>query len=76
MESLLSGALHWEMGRAFIASLLSRSRLGDEQWLDVTDIAPGYFSLRVTINPEDILTESDYTNHTASVTVKIPTKIR
>ena len=43
----------------------------DCQWLDVTDIAPGNYSLRVTINPLRKLTESNYENNTATVPVTI-----
>jgi hypothetical protein len=43
----------------------------DCQWLDVTGIAPGNYYLRVTINPDFLLTESDYSNNAATVPVKI-----
>ena len=47
----------------------------DCQWLDVTDIAPGQYRLKVTVNAtpnvSTKLTESDYSNNTAIVTVTI-----
>ncbi len=44
----------------------------DCQWLDVTGIRVGSYRLRVTINPEFLLTESDYSNNSATVPVVIP----
>lgn len=44
----------------------------DCQWLDITDLAPGKYTLRVTINPEKIVTESSYDNNVAAVPVNIP----
>jgi len=44
----------------------------DCQWLDITGIPPGDYRLRVTINPDGILAESDYTNNIATVPVSIP----
>lgn len=48
----------------------------DCQWIDITDVPPGQYLLRVTINANpDLspkLTESDYTNNTAEVSVTIP----
>ncbi len=43
----------------------------DCQWLDITGITPGNYLLRVSINPEGKLTESDYNNNIATVPVKI-----
>ena len=43
----------------------------DCQWLDVTDFAPGNYLLRVTINPQRILAESNYENNSATVPVTI-----
>ena len=43
----------------------------DCQWLDVTNIAPGNYLLRVTINPDRRLTESNYENNSATVPVTI-----
>jgi hypothetical protein len=39
----------------------------DCQWLDITDVPPGLYELRATVNPEGALTEADYTNNVASV---------
>jgi hypothetical protein len=43
----------------------------DCQWLDVTGVAAGNYLLRVTLNPEGRLAESDYTNNVAVVPVTI-----
>jgi len=43
----------------------------DCQWLDVTGVPPGNYLLRVTINPEHRLVESDDTNNVAIVPVTI-----
>ncbi|KXJ04767.1 Protein-lysine 6-oxidase, partial [Exaiptasia diaphana] len=37
----------------------------DCQWIDVTDVPHGNFILRVTVNPERKVPESDYTNNIA-----------
>jgi Lysyl oxidase len=41
------------------------------QWIDITDVAAGTYTLRVRINPEGKLIESDYTNNefTRSITL-------
>ena len=41
------------------------------QWIDVTGVAPGSYTLEVTVNPDHILDEDDYTNNTATVPVVI-----
>ncbi|MBC7974515.1 MAG: hypothetical protein H7138_05970, partial [Myxococcales bacterium] len=33
------------------------------QWIDITDVPPGPYTLRVVVNPEQTLPESDYTNN-------------
>jgi len=43
----------------------------DCQWLDITNIPTGNYQLRVSINPERLLVEKDYTNNSATVPVKI-----
>lgn len=43
----------------------------DCQWLDITGIAAGNYKLRVSINPEQLLTESNYANNIATVPVTI-----
>lgn len=42
------------------------------QWIDVTDVAPGDYQLRVDINTLHHIEELDYTNDTAMVSVTIP----
>ena len=44
----------------------------DCQWIDITGVAGGHYSLEIEVNPELILEESDYTNNTISVPVTIP----
>ena len=44
----------------------------DCQWIDVTNVPPGDYVLRVTVNPEGSLTESDYTNNTSTTPVTLP----
>ncbi len=41
------------------------------QWIDITNVAPGDYRLEVTINPEHIIDEADYTNNTTNVPVRI-----
>jgi hypothetical protein len=48
------------------------SKTLDCQWLDVTGVPAGAYKLRVTINPEQIIEESDYSNNAATVPVNIP----
>ncbi|HSS02155.1 MAG TPA: lysyl oxidase family protein [Kofleriaceae bacterium] len=33
------------------------------QWLDITDVVPGTYTLRITVNPEGVIEESDTTNN-------------
>lgn len=44
----------------------------DCQWVDVTDLAPGDYSLHISLNNESLLLESDYDNNSATVPVTIP----
>jgi len=44
----------------------------DCQWLDITGLPAGAYTLRVTVNPSRVFAESNYGNNTASVTVQIP----
>ncbi|MCB9741435.1 MAG: hypothetical protein H6741_29405 [Alphaproteobacteria bacterium] len=39
----------------------------DCQWIDVTDMADGDYTLRVITNPESVIEELNYTNNTAEV---------
>ncbi len=41
------------------------------QWIDITGVAPGDYNLEITINPEHIIDEADYTNNTTVVPVTI-----
>ena len=42
------------------------------QWIDVTDVPAGQYTLRVALNTEHRFEELDYTNNSADVTVTIP----
>jgi len=44
----------------------------DCQWLDITDVDPGNYTLQVTINPNHAFEEITLGNNTASVPVTIP----
>jgi len=44
----------------------------DCQWIDVTDVPPGHYTLELEVNPDGLLTESNYANNVASVGVDIP----
>jgi hypothetical protein len=41
------------------------------QWIDVTDVPPGQYTLRISINPEQILPESRYDDNTFEMVVDI-----
>jgi hypothetical protein len=41
------------------------------QWLDITDVAPGTYELRVSINAEQNLAELSFDNNSASVRIEI-----
>lgn len=41
------------------------------QWIDVTNVPNGVYTLEVTMNPQHILEEADYTNNTATIQVEI-----
>lgn len=43
----------------------------DCQWLDITGVAPGQYTLRVTVNPDGVLPESNRANNIARVPVTI-----
>ena len=42
------------------------------QWVDITGVAAGSYTLEVTMNPDHILLESDYTNNVTTIPVTIP----
>lgn len=44
----------------------------DCQWLDITDLAAGNYTLEIEVNPELIIAESNYTNNLLSIPVIIP----
>ena len=44
----------------------------DCQWIDVTDVPPGHYTLELEVNPDRLLTESNYANNVASIGVDIP----
>lgn len=43
----------------------------DCQWVDVTDVAPGSYVLRITVNEAHLLNESNYDNNVINVPVTI-----
>jgi len=43
----------------------------DCQWVDVTDVPAGDYTLRISINPERLIQEGDYTNNTADIAVHL-----
>jgi hypothetical protein len=44
----------------------------DCQFVDVTDVPPGDYRLRVHLNTESVLAEGDYSNNTTEVPVTLP----
>ena len=44
----------------------------DCQWIDITDVAPGDYTLEVEANPARLIAEKDYANNIARVHVTIP----
>jgi hypothetical protein len=44
----------------------------DCQWLDITDVTPGEYRLRVSLNPSHELQEVTFDNNTATIPVTIP----
>lgn len=41
------------------------------QWIDVTDVPPGDYTLRISINPEQILAESSYDDNVFETAVQV-----
>ena len=41
------------------------------QWIDITGVPAGSYDLEITINPEHMIDEADYSNNTATVPVTI-----
>jgi hypothetical protein len=42
------------------------------QWIDITEVPPGSYTLRVVANPEHALVESSYDNNVFTVGVEVP----
>ncbi len=42
------------------------------QFMDVTDVPPGTYTLEVTVNPDRFFEELDYSNNTSRVSITIP----
>lgn len=42
------------------------------QWVDVTDVAPGDYTLKVSLNKDRVLAEASYDNNVALVPVTVP----
>ncbi len=43
----------------------------DCQWIDVTDVAPGAYTLNVAVNTEHVLVERNYDNNVANIPITI-----
>ena len=42
------------------------------QWIDITDVAPGDYDVRLTVNDDRVAAESDFDNNSVDVPVTIP----
>jgi len=42
------------------------------QWIDITDVTPGDYTLEITVNSQQTVVEADYSNNTIRVPVSIP----
>jgi hypothetical protein len=41
------------------------------QWIEIGDLAPGNYQLELTVNPDGILSETNYDNNTVTVPVTV-----
>ena len=48
------------------------SQFLDCQWIDITDVQPGIYTLEVEVNPEHRILESNYSNNVTSTQVEVP----
>jgi hypothetical protein len=44
----------------------------DCQWIDITDLSAGDYTLRVTVNPDQVIAERSYADNVSEVTVTVP----
>lgn len=44
----------------------------DGQWIDVTDLAPGFYVLEIEVNPLRRFQETNYANNASAVTIYLP----
>lgn len=42
------------------------------QWIEIGDLPPGQYQLELTVNPENILTETNYDNNTVTIPFTVP----
>ncbi|XP_077390989.1 lysyl oxidase-like 5a isoform X2 [Festucalex cinctus] len=42
----------------------------DCQWIDITDVSPGNYTLQVTVNPYKLVEESDFSNNVAKCDIR------
>lgn len=47
------------------------NRYLDCQWVDVTDVAPGLYILRLIVNPDKFVLESDFENNEVACAIEI-----
>jgi hypothetical protein len=41
------------------------------KWIDITGLPDGYYTLEMTVNPQGLIVESDYSNNTATLPITI-----
>ena len=42
-----------------------------DQFIDITDVTPGTYTLEITTDPDDLLVEPDETNNTTSLSIDL-----